>query len=257
LDAVRQLELGCPVLVVTSDKCYENQGWEFGYRENDAMGGHDIYSASKGAAELVAQSWRRAFFAPNPRLGAVATARAGNVIGGGDYAQDRIIPDCIRSLIASQAIPIRNPQATRPWQHVLDCLSGYLWLGARLAMAPKDSAITGSFNFGPGPQANLPVKALVEELLQHWPGQWRNTGDINAPAEAHRLNLCIDKAAHLLQWHPTWDYAAAIRETVQWYHHRHVNTGQDMDAYSCQQINRFTQAARQKGLAWANPSPTN
>jgi CDP-glucose 4,6-dehydratase len=251
LEAVRQSELPCAVVVVTSDKCYENQGWDHGYRENDPMGGHDVYSMSKGAAELVVQSWRRSFFEGNPKLGPVATARAGNVIGGGDYAEDRLVPDCIRALMAGQSIAIRNPHSTRPWQHVLDCLSGYLWLGARLATAPKSSPLANAFNFGPGLQANVPVSDVVELLLKSWPGKWHLTGEVTAAKEAKLLNLAIDKAARQLNWFPTWNLEQAIENTVRWYHQRHAGGRADMAAFSREQIHQFTQAAREAGAAWA------
>ncbi|MFM8471748.1 MAG: CDP-glucose 4,6-dehydratase, partial [Limisphaerales bacterium] len=174
LEAVRAAGLACPVIVVTSDKCYENRGWEWGYRENDPLGGHDVYSMSKAATELVVQSWRRCFFQIDARLGPLATVRAGNVIGGGDYAADRIVPDCVRALRAGQPIAVRNPHATRPWQHVLDCLSGYLWLGAMLAAPEREARLADAFNFGPDARSNQPVAALVTELLRHWPGEWRD-----------------------------------------------------------------------------------
>jgi len=158
--------LPCLVLVITSDKCYENREWEFAYRENDPLGGHDVYSMSKGATELVAQSWNRSFFIPNPKLGPVVTVRAGNVIGGGDYAQDRIVPDCVRALAEKKPILVRNPGAVRPWQHVLECLSGYLWLAARLSAEAKTSRLASPFNFGPEPSARQPVRRLVEEILK-------------------------------------------------------------------------------------------
>src|SRR6185436_12565668 len=149
LESVRRAELPCPVIVITSDKCYENREWEFAYRENDALGGHDVYSMSKAATELVAQSWNKSFFQPNAKLGPVVTVRAGNVIGGGDYAADRIVPDCIRALTDKKPILVRNPKAVRPWQHVLECLSGYLWLGARISKEGKSSKLCSPFNFGP------------------------------------------------------------------------------------------------------------
>src|SRR5262249_27317239 len=149
MEAVRRREINCVLVVVTSDKCYDNKEWEFAYRENDPLGGRDVYSMSKAATELVTNAWNKSFFIRNPKLGAVATVRAVNVIGGGDYAEDRIVPDCIRSLIDNRPIEVRNPSAVRPWQHVLDCLSGYLWLGARLAGGSKTSALAGAFNFGP------------------------------------------------------------------------------------------------------------
>ncbi len=253
LEAVRRLDLPTAIVVVTTDKCYENRGWEYGYRENDPLGGHDVYSMSKAAAELVVQSWRRSFFEPNPRLGNIASARGGNVIGGGDYAQDRIIPDCIRALLAGQPIQVRHPSATRPWQHVFDCLSGYLWLGALLAKAAKGSALASAFNFGPGPQANLPVSFLVQTVLNIWPGEWRHIASANAPHEAEKLTLAIDKAASALQWFPTWSFEESIRETITWYHERHVKKNMNMVEFSLSQIEAFTRDARKKHLAWAEP----
>jgi CDP-glucose 4,6-dehydratase len=251
LEAVRRLELPCSIVVVTSDKCYENRGWEFGYRENDPLGGSDVYSMSKAAAELVAHSWRHSFFSRNPRLGNIATARAGNVIGGGDYAENRIVPDAIRALLVKRAIPVRNPASTRPWQHVLDCVSGYLWLGACLANAEKESPLAGAFNFGPGIQANLPVSALVSELLSVWPGEWAPAPLPNAPPEAEKLNLAIDRAAALLQWRPVCDFQQAIRLTVEWYRERHLVKNSDMTAFSAAQIESYQNLARTQGLAWA------
>ncbi|HWH69353.1 MAG TPA: CDP-glucose 4,6-dehydratase, partial [Candidatus Sulfotelmatobacter sp.] len=189
LEAVRCTELNCILVVITSDKCYENREWEFAYRENDALGGHDVYSMSKGATELVAQAWNKSFFVPNPKLGPVVTVRAGNVIGGGDYAQDRIMPDCIRALLDKKPILVRNPAAIRPWQHVLECLSGYLWLGARLGQETKTSRLASPFNFGPEPSARQPVRRLVEEILKICPGQWVDGSNPNGPHEAMLLSL--------------------------------------------------------------------
>jgi len=253
LEAIRQLELPCTVVVVTSDKCYENQGWDFGYREGDPMGGHDVYSMSKGAAELVVQSWRRAFFECNARLGQVASARAGNVIGGGDYADDRLVPDCVRSLMAGQSVGIRNPTATRPWQHVLDCLSGYLWLGASLAAAAKPSPLASAFNFGPGLQANLPVAAVVDLVLKWWPGKWHVTPETAPLKEAKLLNLAIDKATRQLGWFPTWTLELAIEHTIRWYYQRHVERNSDMLDLSRRQIQQFCQAAIAQHAAWTLP----
>jgi len=253
LEAVRHSGANCVTIVVTSDKCYENREWEFGYRENDAMGGHDVYSASKGAAELIVAAWNRSFFLPEPALGPVATVRAGNVIGGGDYAADRLVPDCIRALEAKKPIPVRNPSAVRPWQHVLECLSGYLWLAARLGREPKDSPLAGPFNFGPEATARQPVRRLVEELLRHWPGKWVDRTDPGAPHEASFLAVSIDKAAALLGWHPTWEFGEAVKQTVAWYRERHVMKNPEMRAFSLMQIDAYVQAARRKGLAWACP----
>jgi CDP-glucose 4,6-dehydratase len=255
LEAVRQAELPCAVVVITTDKCYENHDGERDYRENDPLGGHDVYSMSKAAAELVVQSWRRSFFLPNPKLGNIATGRAGNVIGGGDYAEDRLVPDCVRALLDNRPIPVRNPSSTRPWQHVLDCLSGYLWLGACLARADKSSPLAGPFNFGPGAQANLPVSELVQEILRLWPGQWKQAAPGHDPAESTRLNLAIDKAAALLRWFPAWDFREAIQQTVAWYHQRHVKKNPDMLDFSAAQIDAFTRSARARELVWAATSP--
>ena len=250
LEAVRQVELGCPIILVTTDKCYENRNWEHAYREGDSLGGHDVYSASKAAAELVASAWRRSFFQDHPKLGPIATVRAGNVIGGGDYAVDRIVPDAVRALIAGQAIPVRNPHATRPWQHVLDCLSGYLWLGARMATTGKKSPLTDAFNFGPGPDANRSVQTLVENLLRHWPGRWENLAPKDAPHEASRLNLAIDRAHALLGWSPTWTFAEAAQATALWYRERHTVQGADMLNFSRNQLAQYWTDAHRRDAHW-------
>jgi CDP-glucose 4,6-dehydratase len=250
LEAVRQAELPCPVIVITSDKCYENKEWEFAYRENDPLGGHDVYSMSKAATELVAQSWNRSFFLPNSKLGPVVTVRAGNVIGGGDYAADRIVPDCIRALREKKAILVRNPKAVRPWQHVLECLSGYLWLGARISKEGKTSKLCSPFNFGPEPSARQPVKRLVEEILKIWPGEWVDGSDPKSVHEATLLSLSIEKAGALLGWYPAWDFKQAIHKTVLWYFQRHDAKNNQMLEFSTQQISEYTEAAQAKGLAW-------
>ncbi len=250
LESVRQAELPCPVIVVTSDKCYENKEWEFAYRENDSLGGHDVYSMSKGAAELIAQSWNKSFFQPNPRLGPVVTVRAGNVIGGGDYAQDRIVPDCIRALIDGKPILVRNPKAIRPWQHVLECLSGYLWLGARLGNESKTSKIATPFNFGPEPSARQPVRRLVEEVLNIWPGSWVDGSDPKSVHEATLLSLSIEKAGALLGWYPTWNFTDAIQKTVTWYLKRHKQRDQEMLKFSIAQIDEYVAGAKSKKLSW-------
>lgn len=251
LEAVRTLKLACPVIVVTSDKCYENQGGDFAFRESDPMGGHDVYSMSKGVTELVVASWRHSFFERDAELGPVATVRAGNVIGGGDYADHRIVPDCIRSLQAGKAIGVRNLHATRPWQHVLDCLSGYLCLGARMGAEPANEKLRSGFNFGPELRSNRNVRAVVTEVLRHWSGDWVDQSDPQAVHEAPRLNLTIEKAANLLAWYPAWDFAEAVRQTVDWYRARHRECVTDMAALSIAQISDFTAQARSKGVAWA------
>jgi len=251
LESVRRSELSCPVIVITSDKCYENREWDFAYRETDALGGHDVYSMSKAAAELIAQSWNKSFFAPNPKLGSVITVRAGNVIGGGDYAQDRIVPDCIRALTEKKPILVRNPSAVRPWQHVLECLSGYLWLAARLGSEGKTSRFASPFNFGPEPSARQPVRRLVEEILRKWPGEWVDGSGGSGPHEATLLSLSIEKAGALLGWYPSWDFLETVSRTVAWYHERHVNKNSKMLEFSLAQIDEYTQAAQAKNLEWS------
>jgi CDP-glucose 4,6-dehydratase len=217
LEALKPLHQRCAVVMVTTDKVYANQEWDYGYRETDRLGGHDPYSASKAAAELAIASWRSSFCGPSshqtPHL-RIATARAGNVIGGGDWASDRIVPDAMRALAAGAAIPLRNPAATRPWQHVLEPQGGYLLLAERLA---SNRRYADAFNFGPGLEANRSVNSLIESALQHWPGSWRDQSDPHAPHEACRLRLQIDKANQQLGWQPRWDFATTVARTVSWY----------------------------------------
>lgn len=254
LEAVRQARLPCAMVIVTTDKCYENLETGQAYTENDPLGGHDIYSASKAAAEIVTQAWRRSFFQVHESLGPVATARGGNVIGGGDYGIDRIVPDCIRALQAGEAITVRNPAAVRPWQHVLDCLSGYLWLGAKL-LGPnaKKSPFASAFNFGPGAEARQTVEVLVEKILQHWPGRWVDTSDHKAPHEARWLRLSVEKAKEILAWQSCLNFPETVQFTVEWYRERHVRGVADLAAFSCRQIAAYEALARERGAAWAKP----
>lgn len=252
LEAIRVNRICCTTVIVTSDKCYENREWEFSYRENDAIGGHDVYSMSKGAAELVAQSWNRSFFLNDPGLGPVVTVRAGNVIGGGDYSADRIVPDCIRSLLEQKPILIRKPSAVRPWQHVLECLSGYLCLGARVAQEGKCSALASPFNFGPDPSSRQSVRRLVEKILDRWPGEWTDDSNQNEAHEAKLLTLAIDKAVALLDWHPVWSFEEGVHATVDWYRHRHdaKNNHQSVEAFTIGQIHTYTKSAALRNLSW-------
>ena len=190
------------------------------------MGGYDPYSSSKGAAELVIAAYRRSYFSSPDSSVKLASARAGNVIGGGDWALDRIVPDCIRALERGESIPVRNKIATRPWQHVLEPLSGYLWLGACLSNSQVSgltfppSTYATSFNFGPALASNRTVAELVQEILKHWPGKWEDKSDSNAVHEAKLLNLTTDKAHHFLGWAPAWPFASTISQTVGWYRRR-------------------------------------
>ena len=238
LEALKPLQHPCSVVMVTTDKVYHNKEWAYGYREPDRLGGHDPYSASKAGAEIAIASWRSSFCGceehQTPRL-RIATARAGNVIGGGDWAADRIVPDAMRSLSRGEKIPVRNPAATRPWQHVIEPLAGYLCLAEALA-ADTDPPCE-AFNFGPSLTSNRSVMELVKTILNHWPGEWLYKCDPNAPHEANLLNLQIDKAHHRLGWKPRWDYATTLSRTVGWYRSVHAGANPvecclaDLNAY--------------------------
>jgi CDP-glucose 4,6-dehydratase len=257
LQALRSLAKPCAAVFVTTDKCYENREWLHGYREEDPLGGHDPYSSSKAAAEIAIGSFRRSFFKNYPVR--IASARAGNVIGGGDWAPDRIVPDCIRSLQAGHPVAVRNPNATRPWQHVLEPLSGYLQLGASIHLAALNSQpstlnpLCSAFNFGPGHDANRTVRELVEELLKHWPGHWEDRNDPNAVHEAHLLQLATDKAHALLRWSPVWSFSTAVEQTVNWYRAVAGNSAPAAAReLTCAQIAQYTGEARALGIPWAS-----
>lgn len=246
LEAVRLSGIACTVVVVTTDKCYENTERAHAYREDEPMGGHDPYSSSKGATELVVSAYRRSYFSAPDSPVRLASARAGNVIGGGDWALDRIVPDCIRSLQRGETIPVRNRHATRPWQHVLEPLGGYLWLAARLA---SDRQFATAFNFGPTPAATQPVAKLVEEVLKHWPGKWEARTDPQAVHEAMLLSLAIDKADRELGWRPVWDFPATIAQTVGWYR-LVAGDATVAAAHTRRQIAAYEAAARALNLSW-------
>ena len=250
LEALRDLKKPCAAVFVTTDKCYENREWVHGYREEDPLGGHDPYSSSKAVAEIAISSWRRSFFKNHPVK--IASARAGNVIGGGDWAKDRIIPDCIRALRTQQAIIVRNKLATRPWQHVLEPLSGYLWLAARLSQSSTfNPQLASAFNFGPEREANRTVGELVEELLKHWPGRWEDKSDPQAVHEANWLHLTTDKASALLGWQPVWTFAEAIQHTVSWYRESATLPPEKLHALTCQQIDDYVRRAIAARVVWS------
>lgn len=247
LETARRRNRPCRIVLVTTDKCYENREWVHAYRETDELGGADPYSASKGAAELVISAYRRSFFSRPGSPVRVASARAGNVIGGGDWALDRIVPDCIRALGRGEPVLVRNKTATRPWQHVLEPLGGYLLLGALLGDSPSEALCT-AFNFGPELEANRTVADLVENLLRHWPGgSWKDASDPNAPHEAARLNLAIDKARHVLGWNPVFSFETAVERTATWYREAGENDPRELVA---RDVAAYTQAARGAGLSW-------
>lgn len=253
LEAARSLPRPCAVVCVTTDKCYENREWLHAYRESDPLGGHDPYSSSKAAAELAIASWRKSFF-PTSHIVKIASARAGNVIGGGDWAPDRLVPDCVRALRQSEAIAVRNRTATRPWQHVLEPLSGYLWLGAVLAqpaLRPFEPVLfRDAFNFGPENDSNRTVAEVVQEFLRHWPGRWEDRSDPQAVHEARLLHVSTDKAHHLLGWRPVWDFARTVAETARWYQADHAGTN-DALARTCDQITAYQTDARARQVSWA------
>jgi CDP-glucose 4,6-dehydratase len=220
LEAVRKLDAPCAVVVVTSDKCYQNTEQIWGYRECDPLGGHDPYSASKASSEIVTASYRSSFFPPahlDQHGIQLASARAGNVIGGGDWSRDRIITDIVHSLHHGQPVGVRNPGAVRPWQHVLEPLCGYLILAARMLAGP-DERLCSAWNFGPAPGEELPVGELVDLFLAEWgSGSWRDLSATAAPHEASVLRLAIDKAIWELGWRPRWSVREAIARTARWF----------------------------------------
>jgi CDP-glucose 4,6-dehydratase len=220
LESLRTVKQPCMAVMITTDKCYENREWIYGYREIDPLGGHDPYSSSKAAAELAIASWRRSFFGEGHAC-RVASVRAGNVIGGGDWSEDRIVPDAVRALSRGEPIRVRNPAATRPWQHVLEPLSGYLAIAAALAERPRDARLDSAFNVGPDHEANRPVRDLVEAALTHWPGRWHDESVANAPHEAGLLHLDNAKIRSVIGWAPRWTFSEAVKRTVSWYRHAH------------------------------------
>lgn len=248
LEAIRHVGSVRACVVVTSDKCYENLEQVWGYRECDPLGGHDPYSSSKGAAELAVSSWRRSFFqeAAGIRL---ASARAGNVIGGGDWAADRLVVDFVRSITAGLPLVLRHPKATRPWQHVLEPLSGYLALAGRLLEEDGHEAATG-WNFGP-PESNVvSVETLARALVSVW-GQ----GEVQVsagehPHEAGLLKLDCSRAYAWLGWHGIWDLPETVRRTVEWYRNQHL--GGNAERLTCEQIKAYEADAFKGGLPWTH-----
>ena len=238
LEAVRSTGNVRALVFVTSDKCYKNKEWIWGYRETDELGGHDPYSASKAAAELVFESYRLSFFSGDDAPG-MASVRAGNVIGGGDWSADRIIPDCIRALSKGRAIRIRNPDATRPWQHVLEPVSGYMQLAAALWDDPK--RFSGPWNFGPNHGSHKSVLELAEAVIDNW-----GSGDLaiepvlGAPHEAGFLHLNCDKVQNYLKWLPVWGFEETVRETVSWY------KAGDKEAESLRQLGLYLESRKRK-----------
>jgi len=239
LEALRSVDGLEAIVVITSDKCYDNREWVWGYRENEALGGKDPYSASKGAAEILTASYRHSFFERGQT--GLATARAGNVIGGGDWAQDRLVPDIVGSFMKNEAAIIRNPYAIRPWQHVLEPLSGYMLLAERLAKNPKQHG--DGWNFGPNVEGIWEVRKIADVLKSCWgeSAAWTNEGHVDAEKkEARILALDNSKALFGLGWRPMWDTRTALQKTVEWY--RGFNDGKDLTALTLTQIDEYQTA---------------
>ena len=229
LDAARQTSSVKSIVNVTTDKCYENREWAWGYRENEPMGGYDPYSSSKGCSELLTSAFKRSYNMP------LASARAGNVIGGGDWANDRIVPDTLRAFGNSKNVVVRYPDAIRPWQHVLEPLSGYLELAERVYY---DNKYADSWNFGPNEDDAQPVRYILDYMKQAWGDNvdWQTDGDEH-PHEAHYLKLDISKAKTYLDWHPRWSLHDALDATIEW--HKAWLDKQDMRAITISQIERY------------------
>ncbi len=252
LEAIRQTDSVRAAVLITTDKCYENREWLYGYREVDRLGGRDPYSASKAMAELAISAYRRSFF---PREAfethgvAAASTRAGNVIGGGDWGKDRILTDCVRALMADRTIQVRSPDSVRPWQFVLEPLSGYLWLGALLLKGKCELA--EAWNFGPAERRAVSVREVVDMLIKLWgSGAWTDVGVESAPHEAGLLRLSCEKAANRLGWRPVYQWRKALSETVDWFKIHHSGET-DMHGVCMEQIKRYTTRAKEEGLEWA------
>ncbi len=252
MDAVRQAPSVRVLINVTSDKCYENVERRDGYKETDPMGGKDPYSASKGAAEIVFGAYSRSFFLKPGATQRVGTVRAGNVIGGGDWALDRIVPDCVRAWKKGETVVIRSPESVRPWQHVLEPLSGYLWFAARLWSEQGDKLNGGAFNFGPADTSIRTVKDLIEEMRKSWPeSKWQfDPSGIGNKKEAGLLSLNCEKAERELEWTETLGFDQTCQWTAVWYKQWATQRG-DLAQLTREQIGQYAELARAKGVAWS------
>lgn len=249
LEALRTLDKPCIAIFITSDKVYDNVEWVWGYRETDALGGKDPYSASKAMAELAIKTYSQSYFSNPNHPVKVAVGRAGNVIGGGDWALDRIIPDAIRAWSENKTVELRNPNATRPWQHVLEPLSGYLWLGAKLKENPN---LNGeAFNFGPKSEQNRTVLELIQELQKYWSGADYQVlaSETTAKKEAGLLKLNCDKALHYLSWNPTLTFEETSRMTCDWYYQFYKGS-LNIDALVTRDIEKYTFLAKERNSGW-------
>lgn len=236
LEAARKCPNLKAIVSVTTDKCYENKEWEWGYRENEPMGGHDPYSSSKGCAELVTSAYRRSFF-NTPHTAALASARAGNVIGGGDWAEDRLVPDILSAFAKAEPVIIRNPLATRPWQHVLEPISGYLVLAE--ALYTEGQTFAEGWNFGPNDEDCKPVNWILDKMVLHWgeDASWKLDKN-NNPHEAGFLKLDCSKAGSRLNWQPKWSLEVTLKSIVDWY--QHYKNGDDVKKECLKEIKKYT-----------------
>jgi CDP-glucose 4,6-dehydratase len=236
LESARTIESIRATVVITTDKCYENKEWVWGYRENEPMGGYDPYSSSKGCAELVASAYRQSYFSNPSSINKVATARAGNVIGGGDWSEDRLIPDAIKAFEANKPLIIRNPLATRPWQHVLEPISGYLILAQ--ALYEQGSAFASAWNFGPRDEDNCSVQKVIDLLISGWDraASWEKEVS-DHPHEANLLKLDCSKALTQLGWIPKWELGTAIQKVLEW--QKAFQVKENMQEVSLAQINHY------------------
>lgn len=251
LEAVRGCDTVRSVINVTSDKCYQNREQAAPYNEDDPMGGHDPYSSSKGCSELITAAYRNSFFMPDsPKNKFIASGRAGNVIGGGDWSPERIMTDIIESLIQEKPVNVRNPHAVRPWQHVLEPLSGYLLLGS-IGFSSGCDRFARGWNFGPRADSPVTVKELTETAIHVFgSGSWIDTSDPHAPHEAKMLTLDITRAENELEWLPVLSFSETIEMTVSWYTH-YAKTQEMMRGFSLSQIRDYTEKASAAHVKWA------
>jgi CDP-glucose 4,6-dehydratase len=261
LEAVRKSNSVRVCTVITSDKCYDNKEWVYAYRENDALGGYDPYSSSKAGAELVVGSYQQSFFNPDKYEShgvALASARAGNVIGGGDWSSDRIVPDAVRALADNKIIIVRNPRAVRPWQHVFEPLSGYLWLAA--LMWDQGAKYSSAWNFGPNNVDNLTVGQLVEGIVKKWgSGEWTDVSGNSSRQlhEANILRLDCTKSQSVLGWSPVYGIDEAINATVDWYRNYYYKPDSSSYDFTLTQIQAYVDRAKDTGLSWAGGYDNN
>lgn len=252
LEALRLADRRVAAVMITSDKCYENVEWLYGYREIDALGGKDPYSASKAGAEMAIRAWQQSYFSAPESPVRLCSVRAGNVIGGGDWAHARIVPDCMRAWSQGQVVSIRRPEATRPWQHVLEPLSGYLAAGADLLSAGRCAG--EAYNFGPPAENNYSVRELIQALAPHWGYRQESEYALFDPGdrfhEAGLLKLNCDKALAHLAWRPTLNFVETARYTASWYEHYYRASNKDMRLSTVEQIADYVQLAEARGAAW-------